>query len=147
MASRSRWMPCWRVMTGWYRSSWRARASEMRNGRRFSSTTILVMGGSPGRLVTRHATSRARAKPAATGPGIEASGKARPCAWRSPAEEVPDGGAAVVEDVVAAAAEAVVHGEADGVDEVVDVDGDDAVPAAVDQAHLASAHCLHEAGG
>ncbi len=64
-----------------------------------------------------------------------------------PGEEVPDGGAAVVEDVVAAAAGAVIDGEADGVDEVVDVGGDDAVPAAVDQAHVAGAHCLHEAGG
>jgi hypothetical protein len=50
-----------------------------------------------------------------------------------PGEEIPDGGAAVVEDVVAAAAGAVVDGEADGVGEVVDVGGDDAVPAAVDR--------------
>src|SRR5215469_17708386 len=62
-------------------------------------------------------------------------------------EEVPDGGAAVVEDVVAAAAGAVVDGEADGMDEVVDMGGDDAVPATVDQAHMAGAYGLHEAGG
>ena len=79
-ASRSRWMPCWRVMTGWYRSSRRARASEMRKGRRFSSTIILVRGGSPGRLVMRQPTSRVRASPAAAGPGMVASGRGRPCA-------------------------------------------------------------------
>ena len=66
---------------------------------------------------------------------------------QEPGKEIPDGGAAVVEDVVAAAAGAVADGEADGMDEVVDVGGDDAVPTAVDQAQLADAHCLHDAGG
>src|SRR5215470_11923321 len=106
---------------------------------RFSSTIILVMGGSPGRLVMRHPMSRAPDQAGRGRSGDGGLGQGQPVGLEEPGEEVPDGGAAVVEDVVAAAAGAVVDGEADGVDEVVDVGGDDAVPAAVDQAQLTGA--------